>query len=482
PMKRREFLTTTVGIATAIALPAVPQIAAKPRGRKLAIVGAGLAGLVAGYELKRRGFAVTIFEARDRPGGRVLTLREPFTGEQHAEAGAMFIPSSHDLVLKYAREFKLTLNPMPARALSPTLYLHGRKIAPQRPRGYDWPVELSPRERKLTLDEMAELYLGPPLDEIGDPRAPGWPRRALAKYDRVSFAQMLRDRGASPGAIELLRMNDADLIGDGVGSVSALMVLRENKFYETARQTFSLAGGSDRLPYAFAAQLKKELNYGCPAVKIDRTDRSVRLSVLRQGVAETTAFDQVICAVPLTVMDRIEFSPALPAALHDAQTATGYTSVTRVYLQTNGRPWDDTRFGISAYTDLPSMTLVNSTFDQPGANGILHSYMTGANARASAKLDEPGRAEAALGDTEKLFPGMRKSYARSASIAWDDEEWTRGAFAWFRPGQMFELRPRLAQPVDRLVFAGEHMSKYPGWMQGALESGLRAATEVARRR
>lgn len=479
-MRRREFLKGA-GTAALLSFGHRPAVAGPPR-RRVAVIGAGLAGLVAGYELKRRGFDVTIFEARNRPGGRVFTLREPFTGGQHAEAGAMFIPSSHDLVLKYARAFKLTLNPMPARALAPTLYLHGRKIAPQRPRGYDWPVELSPRERKMTLDEMAELYLGPPLDEMGDPRAKGWPRHALAKYDRVSFAQMLRDRGASAGAIELLRMNDADLIGDGVESVSALMVLRENKFYETARQTFSLAGGSDRLPHAFAVRLAKEVKYASPVFLVDRTSSAVLISYRSNGSAQTDRFDHVVCAVPASVLDRIVFVPELPNDLKQAQATLGYTSVTRVYLQTNGRPWEETGFGISAYTDLPSMTLVNSTYDQPGTASILHSYMTGANARAAAKRDEPGRAQAALADTEKLFPGMRKSYVRSASIAWDDEEWSRGAFAWFRPGQMFELPRHLEQGVDRLVFAGEHMSSYPGWMQGALESGLRAATEVDRRR
>lgn len=229
-MRRRDFLKTA--IAT---IPAGLGLAdTAPQRRRIAIIGAGLAGLVAGYELKRRGHDVVIFEARSRPGGRVHTIREPFSGGQRAEAGAMFIPSSHDLTIKYARQFGLRLHPIPARALSPTLYLHGRRIAPERPRGYDWPVELSSRERRMTLDEMSEAYLSPVLDRLGNPRAAGWPPPRLQELDGQSYADFLRRRGASPGAIELLRLNDADLIGDGIESVSALMVLRETK-YSTLR-------------------------------------------------------------------------------------------------------------------------------------------------------------------------------------------------------------------------------------------------------
>jgi monoamine oxidase len=477
-MRRREFLTTALSTAV---LPLANSLArAGASKRRIAIIGGGLAGLVAAYELKRLGHEVIVLEARSRPGGRVFTIREPFQFGQHAEGGAMFIPSSHDLTLKYSRLFKLELKEIPARKLAPMLYLHGRRIAPFQKAGYDWPITLTAREKRLTLDDLSELYLGPPLAQLGNPRAPGWPTASLRKFDAVSFAELLRQRGASPGAIELLRLNDADLSGEGIETVSALMILRETKFYETAYQTFALAGGSDTLPHAFADSLGAAINYNCPVVKISRAGGMVDVTLLRGGEPETVSVDSVICAVPLSVMNRIEFSPALPDDLQRAQSAIGYTSVTRTYVQTADRPWEAAGLGMAAYTDLPSMTLVNSTYSQPRPAGILHAYATGKNARAAASLDEAGRVESTLTDMEKLFPGMRKTLLRSASKAWDDDEWSRGAFAWFRPGQIFEMPRRLSQPVERLVFAGEHMSSYPGWMQGALESGIKAVAETVR--
>lgn len=477
-MRRREFIERAGAV---VALPLLRRLAkAEPARQRVAIIGAGLAGLVAGYELKRRGHDVVIFEARERPGGRVHTLREPFANGQHAEAGAMFIPSSHDLTIKYARMFGLPLHPIPARAMSPTLYLHGRRIAPDRPQGYDWPVTLSQRERRMTLDQMSEAYLAPTQNGLGNPRAAGWPPARLRKLDQQSYAEFLRERGASPGAIELMRLNDADLIGDGIESVSALMVLRETKFYETAYDTYAITGGSDLLPGALAARLKDSIRYERPVTIIDHTTEKILVTANSREGSETSAFDLVICAVPFSVLSRIAFSPNLPAPLREAQQQLGYTSVTRTYVQTADRPWQTAGLGMSAYTDLPSMTLVNSTLDQRGPGGILHSYSTGKHARAAAKLDEAGRRDAALADMEKVFPGVRKNVLRSASKAWDEDEWSRGAFAWFRPGQMFDLAPRLQQPVDRIIFAGEHLSNYPGWMQGALESGLRAVAEATR--
>jgi monoamine oxidase len=84
----------------------------------------------------------------------------------------------------------------------------------------------------------------------------------------------------------------------------------------------------------------------------------------------------------------------------------------------------------------------------------------------------------ALRYIEQVYPGIGQHFERAASKCWDEDEWARGAYAWFRPGQMQSLLPAIARPEGRLHFAGEHASAWPGWMQGALESGVRAAREI----
>ncbi len=133
-MKRRDFIKQ--GSLAAAALAACPldlfatsqkEIERKGRAKRVIIVGAGLAGLSAGYELARVGHDVTIIEAQTRPGGRVRTLREPFADSQYAEAGAARIPLDHNLTLKYVKLFNLPLDPMYPSNLSFVSYDKGRR-------------------------------------------------------------------------------------------------------------------------------------------------------------------------------------------------------------------------------------------------------------------------------------------------------------------------------------------------------------------
>jgi monoamine oxidase len=79
---------------------------------------------------------------------------------------------------------------------------------------------------------------------------------------------------------------------------------------------------------------------------------------------------------------------------------------------------------------------------------------------------------------EKIFPGLRENFEGGASFCWDEDEWARGAYSILKPREMFSLLPHVARPEGRVHFAGEHASAWPGWMQGALESGNRAAKEI----
>src|SRR5947208_16029481 len=128
-IERRQVLKRSALTAAGLTLSRSQALAfASVAPKKIIIIGAGMAGLSAGYELTQLGHDVTILEARARPGGRVHTLREPFSDGLHAEAGALFIPNNHHLTLKYANLFKLTLQPSPPLAAASLFYVRGRRI------------------------------------------------------------------------------------------------------------------------------------------------------------------------------------------------------------------------------------------------------------------------------------------------------------------------------------------------------------------
>ncbi|MDT5123801.1 MAG: monoamine oxidase [Acidobacteriota bacterium] len=450
----------------------------RARRKRIVIIGAGLGGLSAAYQLTQAGHDVTILEARTRAGGRVHTLREPFSDGLHAEAGAMFVPDSHDLTMHYVKLFGLTLVPIPARKLTPALYLQGRRINPVEQKKTAWPLDLSPAEKRLGLDGMTEKYVVSALKEIGNPQSTGWPPESLKKYDRMTYAEFLRSRGASLDAVRLLRLNDADLTGDGVDSVSALMVLREALLNFNEEQLYTIKGGTDLLPKALAARLASKIRYGTPVVKIEHDARGVSVTFLQAGEKVSITADYLICAIPFTMLKEIEISQPFSPAKQRAIRELPYTSVARVYLQSRREFWNDEGLGVSAYTDLPVMAIINSTLNQPGTRGILESYSAGERARAVTAMRESERLNFTLEQVGKVYPLIRKNFEGGASVCWDEDRWARGAYAWFKPGQMTELLPHIARAEGRIHFAGEHTSDWPGWMQGAFQSGHRAAREI----
>src|SRR5205823_1231467 len=100
-----------------------------------------------------------------------------------------------------------------------------------------------------------------------------------------------------------------------------------------------------------------------------------------------------------------------------------------------------------------------------GTRGILESYSAGERARAVTAMKESERINFTLEQVEKVYPMIRKNFEGGASVCWDEERWARGAYAWFKPGQMTELLPHIARAEGRIHFAGEHTSDWPGWMQ-----------------
>jgi monoamine oxidase len=447
--------------------------------KRVIVVGAGLAGLSAAYELTRAGHDVTVLEARSRPGGRVLTLREPFSDGLYAEAGPVSFSNVHRFVMKYVKHFGLPLKPhrLPGK-LTELYYLRGQRIEDKAGRKADWPLDLTPEERRLGIEGMMQRYVNSILKELGDAAGPDWPPATLEAYDQMNFAEFLRRRGASRDAVALLRLGYLDVWGDGVDRVSALGLLRDQALHRKARSWYRVKGGNDLLPQAFAARLKERVLYDASVVGIEQDEHSVRAFFARGSAPEHLAADRLICAIPFAVLRRIKVSPPFSTAKQRAIEQLPYTSITQVYLQMKKRFWVERGLSGWAVTDLPIQWIWDMTPEGAGAGGLLQSFTRGREARQLAAMNANERLRFALNQTEEIHPGVQENFERGASISWDEDEWARGAYACFKPGQMSSLLPHIARVEGRVHFAGEHASAWFGWQEGALESGDRAAQEV----
>jgi monoamine oxidase len=483
-LKRRDFLKQSIVAAATLSASPLPvltfaQSALEQRGaaKRVIVIGAGLAGLSAAYELTRAGHDVTVLEARTRPGGRVLTLRDPFPDGLYAEAGATRIPNHHQFTLKYVELFGLTLDPFEPPDVPSAYYVRGKRIRVTPGQDVDWPHDLSAEERALGLNGMRQKYIGSALSELGDVTDPSWPSpELLTKYDQMNRSDFWRGRGASSGAVALLSLGGID---DRLESWAALFMLRNHALNQKFKQYYKIRGGTDLLPKAFAIRLSEKIHYATPVVKIEQHARGVTARFFQAGSYHALTGDYLICAVPFSVQKSIEVAPAFSVDKQRAIDQLPYLSVSKIFLQSKRRFWVHNRESGFAKTDLPISQVWDMTYGQPGTRGILQAFPIGVHSRRVTGMSENERLSFALGQVETIYSGMREHFEGGVTKCWDEDEWARGASAYYKPGQFSTLLPHVARPEGRIYFAGEHTSVWiDGWMQGALESGNRVAQEV----
>lgn len=465
------------------------------------IIGAGLAGLCAAYELQRHGCTYTILEAEtEHVGGRVRTAR--FADGSYGELGAMRIPDQHKLVWKYVRdEFGLPTRPFLANndnafylgrgkrvkigELRRQVKLGGPDSLRQAYRLSTWEAQRSPEElwdhailsnvRTLAADERSELRDSNVFNS-----------KRLGDLDQLSVRRLIELSGLTNEAIEYLF------------ATSAVRALQHSAVTELLREELSgiwsnagfseIVGGMERLPQAFVAKLRCKPRMACEVVDFEQDEYANRITAIyrdrkKPGKQERAEGDFLICTIPLPVLARLDahrrFSPEKQLAMRDVR----YESATKFLIPTTTRFWEKKEriFGGASYTDLMPGSVYypsdNTEEKQETANGpgiLAVSDCWGQEARCLGNMPAAEREDLAiemLGNLHQdlLRPGVvRRSEAKS--WYWDGHPWACGAFAFYMPGQFAAVHHHVTAPEGRIYLAGEHCSRMHSWMEGALVS------------
>lgn len=483
-MNRRDLVRLALIATAAGVMPALkaqsggrePAALVPGKRRKVLVVGAGMAGLVAAFELRKLGHDVTILEARTRPGGRVWSPHEPFSDGLYVEVGAARIPDNHDLTMRYVREFDLPLTPFYPPG-SRMYSIAGRQIRTDA--GGEWiageaPLDLKSDEKPLGQWALLEKYVGGALAELGDPWKIDYAGKTARKFDSVTFSQYLRERGASEGANNLLSWPWANATDD---RTSFLWTLREIAYESQEKSRSKIVGGNDKLPRAFAATMKDAIHYGSPVVRLEQDERRVRAVVKRGAVTETFEADRLLVTIPFPALRGVDVAPALSAAKRRAIDELLYDTIVRTTLQCRTRFWEKNGFNGFGHSDTPQQ-IWHFTHDQPGPRGLLVSFLSGATGERVGAMEPAERGQFIANEMERAHPGFEQNFESMLVHVWHKDPWTKGAIALPAPGQMTGLCVGAEKAEGRIHFAGEHLSHYSGWMQGALESGLRAVREI----
>jgi monoamine oxidase len=424
--------------------------------KRVVIIGAGLAGLVAGFELRRQGHEPIILEAQNRVGGRIYTLRS-FAPGLYAEAGGMRIPRAHDLTLAYCELFDLELRPFVMGNPKGIVHIGGvRMTAEEAARDPDrLPFELAEHEKGRSPQELWDEAIADLRAMVESDGDAAWDQ-IVRDYDRYSLYDFLRLRGFSEGAIEyyaVMNFLEADMHN------AVVEILRE-ELGQAYVDMQEIVGGMDRLPEAFYRELEPEVRLGTEVFAIDQDADSVSVHYKTEAGRFTAIGDYAICTVPFSVLRSIEVLKPFSREKQRAIRQLNYHASTKVLFQVRHRFWEAEGIaGGATVTDLPIRRMNYPTPDPSTERGILlASYTWGQDALQWGAMDPETRLEEALDDVSRIHPQIRDEFEVGASHAWYGDRWARGAFAMFAPEQQTMLQADIVRPEGRIYFAGEHCS------------------------
>lgn len=462
-LTRRRLLA----VATAAAL-ARPVLAPASPAREVLVLGAGLAGLAAATLLSSQGYRVTVFEARQRVGGRVRTL-DAIPG--HPEGGANVIGPNYGRVLDAAGRLAVSLR-VPPPNLPGGYAIGGHKVGSE-----DWADSPhNPLAGRLRAVPAPRL-LGPALRDNPLAAGPDWCSGRHAALD-VPATAYLAARGYDAAALALIDANNS--YGNRLADTSMLSFLRVGANFSRAvamaQPVREVAAGNMRLPEALAAGLPVPPVLGARAVAV-REERDGVAVTLADG--RTAQGDALVCALPVPALRELRFEPVRPAAQREAFAAIRYHKVVQGHFFVREPYWDAVGEPAGWWTDGP----LGRVFvrEVPGGDGYNLTAWINGDSCDRYTGDEDQAAGRLAADFFRFNPAAVGSAELRALVRWNEEPLSGGSWALWGPGQVGRYFEALQAAGDRLFFAGEHTARANPGMEGAMESGERAALSVMRR-
>jgi monoamine oxidase len=465
-------------------------------GVSVVILGAGIAGLISAYELRRAGYRVTVLEARDRVGGRVWTVRggdrilqsgrpdqtAEFSSGLYFNAGAARIPASHRAILGYARRFGVPMEVF-VNANRNASWDLGGKVHQERRMVNDMRGRLGELLAKAIDQHALDQHV--PKDELEVVR------KFLGPYAEIDAAGVYRPQGRSGFSVEgggysqapvpLPPLTLKELLpgpaAESRGSVAFPYFFEQ--IWDMQATMLQPVGGMDRIARAIFNQVRPQVRLNTIVKAIRRAGDGVRIEH-SAGVSEA---DFCICTLPMPVLARIpaDFSSAKKAAL----TAVDYRRSVKVAFEAP-RFWEvqDSVFGGLAWTDRLNENVMYPSGGYGSERGVLVASYAGKwtrpeNPEAFATLSHEDRFRICRESIEALHPGNSRMLGRGVTVAWGLTPYSEGVGPLW-PGGLTAVEGRppayaeLLKPEGPIVFAGEHLSYQQAWQEGAVLSAFEA--------
>ncbi|GEN52566.1 flavin monoamine oxidase family protein [Halobacillus faecis] len=459
--------------------------------KRILILGAGMAGLVAGSLLKKAGHDVVILEGNDRVGGRVHTVREPFSNGNYIDVGAMRIPKNHQYVQTYIDKFGLSTNPFINSKPNDLLMINGQKVFrseyEQNPDQLHF--HLLPHERGKTAKQLF-LDAVQPFLHLYRSSSDQEKKKLEDQFSNFSMGEYLRNNPYGPSmSNHAVRMIKLVLGIEGFPEFSFLDILIDITFpiFNGQTEFVEIQGGNDRLPHAFLPELIDNIYFEQKVTKIVHNHDRVTVHTEDQRFSKPSCWsgDLLLTTIPFSAFQFIDVFPFGCLSLKKWQAIREVINVpaVKIGIEFKSRFWERYPVG-NLISDLPIRFAYQASHHQgmPGPGILLASYTWGQNALLFNSLDQKEATKQVLENLARVYGNVvYEEYMQSVVYNWSQNPFSAGCFTLFTPGQSRDLEEVMPLPEGRIHFAGEQTSSYHGWIEGAIESGIRAAKEMNRR-
>lgn len=468
-LSRRTVLKSAAAFATA---GMAPGLLRAQSNTDVLVIGAGISGLNAALLLEEFGASVTVLEGRNRIGGRVLSLRD-IPG--YPEAGANTILGGYGRMQDICERLEIELRDYrPRRGPGAEIALQGKVI--RKSEWPDSPLNLMPTadKQRIPAGYMFKLVSEHnPLATSDD-----WVDPANAKYDEPVY-EFLKRLNFSDAAIDLIFNNNLGY-GTSAHDSSMLMWYFVQSWFraqgELAPVELAAIGGNQLIPEAMAAKLNGDVILNKTVMGIRSTDSGAEVHCQDGSVFKAK---RVVCSMPLPPMRWMRFDPALPPAKMKGIRSVPSVMITQVHMVPKAPYWESDGLAPSMWTDGFTGQVIAGRFgDSPDevtnitawARGFHAQYLDGLGAKAAG-----GRV---LAEMEKLRPAAKGKLEVAGFKSWQLDPFSGGDWVVWEPGQISEFLVALGEPAGRLHFCGEHTALSNRGLEGAMESGERAALEA----